>query len=341
MRLPITLIAGSYGTGNLGDESILAGIVKILINDKNYSKKMLIVFSRDPEETFSFHGITAKRKNLVDLLSSQQVIIGGGELMQDLDHMALKYSTLGIIAKILRKHVSFYAIGISSIKSCIGKTLARLSLNIADEVSVRDPSSKHRLELLGIRRKVEIVDDPSVYVDPVSTEKATNLLKNEGIKVEEQKVLISLTTQHTFHIKFDEQLHNFLLDFLRHILAKYFCVDFIFIPFNDSKDCPLDRDVIYGKWLEKKLNTNRFKILHGKYKPEEIKGILSLFDLIISTRLHPLIFSSQANVPRIGVAVFEKIEGLGEREGFPTVKVNELKKLYNITEKIIERALAH
>ena len=334
-----TLIIGAYGVGNLGDEAILAGILNMLKTDVKFDRNEIIVFSRNPFETRFLHGVDAKRRNPFDLLASSEVIIGGGELFQDLGNMALKYSILNLIIKILRKPATFYAIGVSSNKSRLGRFLMRLSLNVADNISVRDRASKKRLTDLGVNKAITIVDDPSFHVEPISCELASRLFTREGVSLDERKIQIGVTSQHFRNGELNRRTHRFFLDFLSYVLAKYPDVYIIFTPFNSHMDHRFDRDVIYGRWLEKLLETDRFKVLRNKYTPKEMMGMFGLLDIVISTRLHPLIFASKMNVPAIGVGVFEKVVSFCKQHNLYVVKPSELKELCHLTDNIVNKKL--
>jgi polysaccharide pyruvyl transferase WcaK-like protein len=329
------LVAGAYGTGNLGDEAILVGILQILGKNRKYDRNQILVFSRDPQETKSLHGISAKRRNLVDLLTANDVIIGGGELFQDNGYMAVKYSILGLASKILKKHVKFYAVGVSHVRSLVAKFLIRTSLTVADEISVRDLESKKRLRQLGIQKSIDIVDDPANYVTPVTRKEASRLLSAEGVKVHDPCILIGVVSQYIRNSELNEPTQKFLLSFLEQILNKHSEVQFIFIPFNAHKDDSFDSDIINGEWLEKNLKTSKFKVLRNKYTPQQIMGMFQLLDVVVSTRLHPLIFASKTNIPGIGVDIFEKVDAFCSSHGCSVVKLHELDRLCHLVENQI------
>ena len=71
------LIYGGYGTGNIGDEAILSGLLKTISYDE------IIVFSSNPHETAALHKVRAEKTNIKPFLLCDDLIIGGGELFQD------------------------------------------------------------------------------------------------------------------------------------------------------------------------------------------------------------------------------------------------------------------
>jgi L-malate glycosyltransferase len=341
MTRELRLLVGSYGTGNLGDEAILAGMKRLLTGTMCHGER-LVVFSRDPEETRSLHGVTARRKNPADLVLSKKVIIGGGQLIQDLGNNALKFSLLGLLAKVLGKHVSYCAVGVSSIASPITRLIARLSLNLADDVSVRDPASRNRLQDLGVHKKVDVVEDPSIYMEPASPNEASCILRREIGRIRgNTDFTIGLTMQHTFSRELDRLLRDFLFTFSSRVLAKHPEVRIVFVPFNSNKDIAMDQDILYGKWLKRKLDSPRFSVIEGKYRPQSIKALFKLLDLVISTRLHPLLFAYQLNVPAIGVCADKKVEGFCRYRRLPFVRSDEFDKLWELTENEIQEQGAH
>jgi polysaccharide pyruvyl transferase WcaK-like protein len=331
-----TLLIGSYGTGNSGDEAILAGM-KRLLSETMHHGETLVVFSQDPEETCFLHGMTARRKNPADLLLAKKVIIGGGQLIQDLGDNALKYSLIGLLAKVLGKHVSYHAIGVSLIASPAKRFLVRLGLSLADEISVRDPVSKNHLNNLGVRKEVHIVEDPSIYMEPASLEEANQILRAESGRAQGSEFTIGLTTQHIFDRESDRLLSHFLLTFLRRLLAKHSQVRIVFVPFNSNKDIAVDQDIIFGKWLERRLDSTEFSVIEGKHRPQAIKAIFKLFDLVISVRLHPLLFAWQLGIPAIGVCIDEKIEAFCKYRRLPIVRLDEFDRLWGLVEREIQK----
>lgn len=330
------VIAGAYGVGNFGDEAILSGTLNMLRSDANFNDNKLLVFSRNPAETMAVHEVEAKHRNISDLIKSTEVIIGGGELFQSWGNMVIKYSMLGLISKILGKRVSFHAVGVSPNLGQLGGFLARLSLNAADCISVRDQKSKERLLDLGVKKPIHVVADPSFSVKPIAEKEAQSLLESEGFTIDKTKIRIALVSQYFKDRELSDKVHTFLLGFLKDLLSNNPDLQVIFIPFLKHIDNPFDSDIIYGEWLEKELGSNQFSLLRHNYKPPELIGIMGLMDGLLSTRLHPIIFATKMKVPAIAVGVFEKTIAFCENYGVPIVSVDELKKLPQLINELLQ-----
>jgi polysaccharide pyruvyl transferase WcaK-like protein len=331
------LIVGAYGTGNLGDETILSGMLDFLTKHEHYDKSRIVVFSRDPTETAHLHNIRARRRNIIDLLFSGQIMIGGGQLLQDLGGMALKYSALALVAKLLGKRVAFYGVGVGTMRSRIGRFLTKISSNTVDEIYVRDVFSRNRLMRLGVGKRINVCKDMSVYAPHVSDRVARSLLQEEGIESTNSRLLIALIWQYG-DSKTAEALARFLPGFVQYILKKFRETYVIFVPFNRHKDIPSDQDIIYGDWLERQLKTERFRVLRHSYTPSEVLGVFNLVDVVISTRLHPLLFACRMNSLAVGIGLYEQICEFGRLNQIPIVRPSELDKLYLVMPGLMRQA---
>ena len=126
------VICGAYGYGNLGDEIILDGTLKIL--QDIYKKEDFLVFSFDPKETERLHKVRSAKINIIDLIKSDKVIDGGGGLFFD----AIIRVHIGIIlvSKFLGKEVEIFRVGVDETKSKMNRLL------------IQESRRKNRLKLM-------------------------------------------------------------------------------------------------------------------------------------------------------------------------------------------------
>lgn len=62
-------------------------------------------------------------------------------------------------------------------------------------------------------------------------------------------------------------------------------------------------------------NKENFKLIRGDYTPQDLKGIISLCDVLVSVRMHPVIAAASMGIPCVIIAFNEKAYGLMQRLG--------------------------
>jgi polysaccharide pyruvyl transferase CsaB len=137
----------------------------------------IAVFGGEPSRVHQVIGEEAHRLSLRSLSGAASlaalvrradaVLIGGGGLLQDnLPHFYRRYCLLALIAKLLRRPVMFYAVGVYPPNTRIFRESLRLVLNQADIVTVRDQFSADAIASAGIRREVTVTPDPAITLRP-------------------------------------------------------------------------------------------------------------------------------------------------------------------------------
>jgi polysaccharide pyruvyl transferase WcaK-like protein len=328
------LLVGAFGTGNVGDDAILCGLLNRIKKDKKIKTSNILVFARDPKRIKSLCNVQSKRKNFGDLVRTDTFVIGGGELFSDVNKMALKYSTLGLLAKLLGKKVIFNAIGIQEVGR-LSKFLMWLAFNLADEISVRNLESQDHLLNLHVAKKIDLVKDSAFYMEPISHEAAQILLEENGITFNEKRFIIGLTSQHIFDRNLRKKAYTFLLNLLKRVLEKHKQVYVVFVPFCDHVDSKIQKDLLFGDWLQKKLDSKRFKVIRAEHSPMEIMGMIGSFDVLISTRLHPLIFAVKMNIPAIGLGVYKKTNLFCTSQNLKILEIDDPEESYNLLKRVI------
>ncbi|MBC8365862.1 polysaccharide pyruvyl transferase family protein, partial [bacterium] len=148
------LYLGSYGTGNHGDEALLASARRILGSFRpDASKKVL---SRQPglESLQGFpviyYGKKSPLKTLVQLIreirKSEVLVLGGGGLFNDHFPANLFYYGLPVLlARILGCKVLFLGLGFGPFRSALRRRIASDILAMGNGVSLRDEASLREL----------------------------------------------------------------------------------------------------------------------------------------------------------------------------------------------------
>ena len=154
------LVAGWIGSTNLGDELVLAGLLRHL----RALGVTPVALSVDPAATVRDHSVEAVRSGgptalLAAAGSCDALVLGGGGLLQDETspfnlpfHLARSWA-----AAVRRLPRAGVGLGAGRLDSTLGRALVRASLR-ATPVSVRDAPSADLLASLGLPRPVVAAD---------------------------------------------------------------------------------------------------------------------------------------------------------------------------------------
>ena len=179
------LISGSYGTGNVGDEVILEGVlralsgheVSVLSKNATYTRTHfdVSVISEAPPLSilsvlkdlgkFRLRNIARRVRFIGAMLRTDVFLMGGGGLIAELLPTVLTFHLSQLrLAKRLRKKVVLFAVGVGPLRTPGGIALTKATLNsCVDFISVRDGHSKSLLEKIGVTRPIHLLPDPAVH----------------------------------------------------------------------------------------------------------------------------------------------------------------------------------
>jgi polysaccharide pyruvyl transferase CsaB len=140
----VYLVLGYLGYDNYGDE-LLASLVTQKLKEIHGSKTNVRYLSSK----------SSPLEHLSSLLKSKKVFAIGG-MFQDLSSpwSVYYYFFVLLLAKILKKKIIFFAQGIGPLQTKATQFITRLSLRLANEISVRDPESSEILNQFQINHKL-------------------------------------------------------------------------------------------------------------------------------------------------------------------------------------------
>jgi len=291
------VISGYYGFNNAGDEAILAALVAGLRREaaRRGEELKITVLSASPAETAARHKVAAVgRMNIWQIIrelsTADLFLSGGGGLLQDRTGQGLSvayYLGLVFLARLLGKPAVLYAHGIGPVKRACNRLLVRLVANRAAQVSVRDEASLAELVAMGVTRPpVEVTADPAFLLSPA--EKAENKNKRPVFAVAvrpgagEEKYLPEIAAA------------------ADRLQAKY-GAELVLLPMHPACDLPATRRL--AGMLQAKA-----AVLSEIPEPEKLLDRFAGFDLVISLRLHALIFAAICGVPMVGIGYDPKVD---------------------------------
>lgn len=291
-------IFGYYGFKNLGDEAILASIIKTI--KENDASANILALSYNVKYTEKIHGVTGvSRNNLGEIIraiaGSDLVISGGGSLLQDVtsSRSLVYYLALVVIAKLMSKPVIFYSNGFGPIGNRVNQIITKKIVNKVDKIIVRDEDSKKAMEDIGIWKPIEITSDATFILTGTGSERARKILQDENIPVDRPFVGISVRPWY-----FKEAFVETMAKFADYLSDKGITV--LFIPMQMPKDLDISNRIINHMKREA-------YVLREDYRPEDVLAIIGEMEILVGMRLHALIFAGIQGVPMLGLEYDPKI----------------------------------
>jgi polysaccharide pyruvyl transferase CsaB len=316
--MPRILISGYYGFDNLGDDTVLFGILSAI--RKLRPDAEMAVLSNQPQRTEELFGIPAfNRWSLRTILNQLKrcdlLVMGGGSLLQDVSSPRSVVYYLGIVllAKMLGKPVVFYAQGFGPITRPFSKRLIKLIVNRVNMITVRDDKSERDLKSLGVTNpQIIVTADPALAIDTrlFPKEAGAELLKEFGLTPVEGTETAGRRLA-GIAIRNWNTSHPFL-----EVLAKA-CDELhkrgwqvVFIPMQYPGDVGVSEKVA-------SLMEEPSVLLNRQFTFRDISSIISNMDMIVGMRLHSLILAALYEVPFVPLSYDPKIDRFVHRLGRP------------------------
>ncbi len=315
------IIAGYYGTGNIGDEAILYSMINRL--KSNFEIIVLGYGFKNEEHTnnvkYELLPNLRKPSHVVKFLkmimrSDALIMGGGGYLANKLQPTGAYYwLSLAWFAKLFRKKVIFFAIGAGPFKKGISSIPIKFVLNRVDAIILRDDQSEHAIKNLGVRTRTKVMSDIVFLLQP-SDSKAEGFL-SQNVEATSIKVLIVMPLRfHISNIWKDEKYRAKYERYVKSIsqLADFVAEDLkgipIFLPFA-PQDIKMYSEII-ALMRRKDRAILSDKIDYDNINPDIIFGIMKNCDLVLGGRYHSVIFSIIAGIPVIPVIYHPKLSDL-------------------------------
>jgi polysaccharide pyruvyl transferase CsaB len=284
------LLSGYFGYGNSGDEAALAVLTRRL--PQVLGQEELTVLSHTPEETQRNYGVPAvQRMNPLAVFRAIRrcdlLIFGGGSLLQNAtsNRSLLYYLTLIGVANRLGKPVVLLSQGIGPLNGNWAKRAVARGLRSVAGVTLRDELSRKALMDLGVpEERLTVTGDLALLLDAEKSaptdEKESNrvgVIPKSGCGQREKGELIRILTWLQSKGK-----------------------QVVLLPFFPAQDQPLCRELAQA--------CPGTVLLEG-YEPTAQCAQISTLELVVSVRLHGLVYAAGMGVPMVGISYDPKVEG--------------------------------
>lgn len=277
-------ISGCYGTGNVGDEAILASLIRIA--RASYTSPEIIVGSTDPKHTRRLHDVDKVIPNIEkdlfkwikNIRSVDRIFLGGGSVIGG--HFIYRHSVIVSIANFLRIPVGYVAVGTSIVKN---ESLRIRCIQNVDFITVRDSGSAEYVSQYVPTDMVNKVPDPAYY-------------KNEdGVTGKEDSDTILVCGKYVSRGKTGFDI-NGLVEALNNISEEW---KIELVPCHYTKDRPFCFEV------SKKLS-RQSEVIDKDLSHIKMQNKITQADLVVGVRLHSIIMSIRGVTPFVGISYHPK-----------------------------------
>lgn len=297
------LIAGYYGYSNSGDDAILSSICRDVqeLGPRNGVEHEMMILSNNPEVTKSEYGVNAiYRFNFKavrsEILRSDIVLMGGGSLLQDgtSTRSLLYYLWIIWYAKAHDKKCMLYGNGIGPINRSFNRRLTKWIANKVDIITLRESLSHDELRRLGVvKPKIRVTADP-VFNLATSETDVNEIFLEEGVDTTKPLVAVlfrSWEVAEDYVVKTAE-----LCD---HIIEQY-DMNILLIPMKYPTDLGISKEI-------QSHMAHKSYLLQNKYDAFTLIEIIGKTKLVLSMRLHALLYAAIKSVPMIGFVYDPKV----------------------------------
>ena len=295
------VICGAYGRGNAGDDAILLAILtELRAIDPDLSFQ---VFSRNPLETRKTYRVNAFYifhfwKALLYFKRAKFFINGGGSLMQDVTSYRSLWFYLWTLAaaKKLGCPVIMYGCGIGPIRNSGNRARAAKVMNrYVDAITLRDPDSRKELEVLGVTEpKIALSADTTISLSAAPDDVVDGILESRGIPAKGNYIGFILRPWPSF-----EEKSKDIAAAADYVYQTYGLTP-VFFPIEPRLD------VAAAQRVTSRMTVPYYELTEP-YTAAQTIGILARMKVVVSMRLHGLIFSAGQGVPLVGIVYDQKV----------------------------------
>lgn len=296
-----TIICGAYGHGNAGDDAILKSIIQSVQQlDDTMPITVLAKNTQSIKKRYRVNSIYTFNipKMFSAMRKSQLYINGGGTLIQNATSWrSLWYYLFTLrLAKMLGNKVDMYGCGIGPVTGAKNIHLVKRVLDRSvDTITLREQDSMGELESFGVKQpEILLSSDPALVLAPSSPVDVDAYCKRNGLEEGKRYICFMLRTWYGF----DDKAAAFAAC-ADQAYEKYGLIP-VFLSLNIFHDSKAAQKVAQQMKAP-------YHILDEWAEPELLIGLLGRMEVVVSMRLHGLIFSSLSGVPLVGVSYDPKI----------------------------------
>lgn len=293
------LISGYYGYSNAGDEAILEVLCQSI--HRAHPAADITVLSGSPGTTEAVYGCHAvprfsPGKVYQAVKTCDALISGGGSLLQDATSTRSLFYYLSVIrlAEHMGKKIFLLANGIGPVRRPYTRALVKRAVQNVQFITLRDAESMAELQSMGVHRDdLAVTADPVYLLEPGDTSAAATALEQAGIGTS-PFLAVSIRPWK------DSSALEAKLAAICDGAAQRYGLKVLFVPMQ------LGVDDVMAHRIMGKMETRGY--LLNLSRGRDIMAVLGKSQLVLSMRLHSLIFAANMAIPAVGISYDPKLD---------------------------------
>lgn len=298
-------ILGAYGQNNLGDEALLDVFIK------QFEGYQLIVNSAQPEVTARRYGVQCvstywnwrpRFSRVRTLLASDLFVFGGGSLLKEIEGNWLarlayfaRILLILIFAKLTGKQTAMLGVGMGPLHYPFYKFLTRISANLTGVICVRDTDSRDLLRAVGVRREVYVTADPVFTLSLQGRAPAIDL------PIAPAQAFAAVVPRYSL----TDAQQSALAAACDEIVERYH-QQVLFIPFQTDYLQHFD-DTQASRQIQARMRHPEAAHIWVTDSPRAAFDVIGKAKIVLSARLHALIFAAMQGVPSVALSYEVKV----------------------------------
>ena len=324
------LLLGGDVEHNVGDRATLTALIRCL---HAHDPGVVLSIVGHPTRLASLRGVSELippgSRGLRSLLraasSADRVLVAGGGLFQDDDsRLTMPYWAARIaLLKAFNSRIAGLSVGAGPLRHSESRAAARLACAALTSISVRDRLARDALATC-TARPVDIVPDPAFMLEAAPPHEAYQQLRRLGFR--EGRPIIAATLRSWYHerggfipnrtrfsVGLDLKRDRARLESMLGVVSKSLDVlrlrldaDILLLPACSSEHEADDAACEALRWRMPGANARVARIAD----PRLFKALVGQAALLVSARMHPLIFAAGMGVPFVGLSYNAKFDGV-------------------------------
>ncbi|MBN8590204.1 MAG: polysaccharide pyruvyl transferase family protein [Anaerolineae bacterium] len=305
-------LLGAYGQNNLGDEALLEVFLQ------QFPDAEITVNSAQPELTAERFGVKSvgtywnwppRFSRLRAMLQADVFIFGGGSLLKEIEggpvqrlaYFARIFFIL-ILARLFGKQTAMLGVGMGPLEHRLYKTLTRLAAALPDLICVRDQDSADLLKSIGVKRTVHVTAD-AVFTLQNRAEPGKALSVDIGKPYAVVVPRYSLTHE-------QQQQIAAACDHL----VEAGGLQIILLPFQTAYKSEFD-DSAAAEFIRQQMRHSGAATVWNTEDVHAAYEVIGKAQMVVSARLHALVFASMQQVPPIALSYEVKVRSFMAEAG--------------------------